>query len=198
MPMSVIWVLQLSHFDTITIHTNRLRNSSKGHFHANRQIQRPITMSLQTLIRLIVGTSSRASWNTRSPILQLPAEIILCIADHLALQDLFILSQVCRALRRLVHRDWNTELFLLRPRDQYRFWVGLSLVRPAFWACGRCCSMHRVSGDGSDSRPIAWAPSVPGWRRLPCGAHYRERGRSVVARELSSSESELDEGGFWS
>ncbi|KAH0490748.1 hypothetical protein TgHK011_002202 [Trichoderma gracile] len=141
--------------------------------------------SSQALIRLIVGTSSRASWNAHSPILQLPPELILCIADHLDLQDLFILSQVCRAFRHLVHRDWNTELFRLRPRDQYRFWVGLALIRPAFWACGRCCRMHRVI-DGPDSGwPIAWAPSVPGWRRLPCGAHYREQGNSQVASRRS-------------
>ncbi|TFA98193.1 hypothetical protein CCMA1212_009995 [Trichoderma ghanense] len=124
--------------------------------------------SSQTLIRLIVGTSSRASWNTPSALLQLAPEILLCIADHLALHDLFILSQVCRSLRHLVHRNWNRELFQLRPRDQYRFWVGLSLVRPAFWACGRCCRMHRVSGrSGPDgrSRPVAWAPSVPGMEK---------------------------------
>ncbi|KAK1242372.1 hypothetical protein MKX07_000358 [Trichoderma sp. CBMAI-0711] len=100
--------------------------------------------SSQALIRTIVGTSSRASWNAHSPILQLPPEMILCIADHLDLQDLFILSQVCRAFWHLVHRDWNGELFRLRPWDQYRFWVGPALIRPAFWACGRCCRMHRV------------------------------------------------------
>ncbi|ETS01852.1 hypothetical protein M419DRAFT_35667 [Trichoderma reesei RUT C-30] len=144
--------------------------------------------SSHALIRLIVGTSSRASWNAHSPILQLPPEMILCIADHLDLQDLFILSQVCRAFRHLVHRDWNGELFRLRPRDQYRFWVGLALIRPAFWACGRCCSMHRVvDGPDSDTRPIAWNPSILGWRRLPCGAHYRERGASQVVTSRRST-----------
>ncbi|KAL6867084.1 hypothetical protein J3F83DRAFT_739938 [Trichoderma novae-zelandiae] len=150
-----------------------LRNSHQGYLTTPNEYRTPSIMpTFQILLRLILGTSSRASWNTQAAILQLPPDILLTIADTLGLQDLFILSQVCRAFRHLLHRDWRRELSRLRPRYQFSFWTGLARNRPGYFPCGRCCKVHRV---GNSDRPIAWAPSVPGWRRLPCGAHYRER-----------------------
>ncbi|WQF87392.1 Putative F-box domain-containing protein [Colletotrichum destructivum] len=77
-------------------------------------------------------------------LLELPADLLHVIIDHLDLAAEFHLSQTCRALRQLTHRDWKTIIPCLPYREQLPFYIGLAYTRPDHWACERCCRLHRI------------------------------------------------------
>lgn len=110
-----------------------------------------------------------SSRTKRAPILQLPVEILLLVADNLALHDMFVLSQTCRALRYIMIHDWEDEISRLSYDDELRFWAGLASTLPTCWACPKCCKLHHL--DISDI-PIT---SFPRPSRLPCGVDLSRR-----------------------
>ncbi|KAJ4257341.1 hypothetical protein NW762_008459 [Fusarium torreyae] len=85
------------------------------------------------------------STNSNSrPVLDVPAEIVLLIVDHLDLHDLFFLSQTSRRLRSISKRNWVSKLGEMPVEDKLKFWYGLAYVLPDYWACRTCCRLHSV------------------------------------------------------
>ncbi|TQN68286.1 hypothetical protein CSHISOI_07178, partial [Colletotrichum shisoi] len=76
--------------------------------------------------------------------LDMSADLLHVIIDHLDLAAEFHLSQTCRALRHLTHRDWKTLIPCLPYRELLPFYIGLAYTRPDHWACERCCRLHRI------------------------------------------------------
>lgn len=81
---------------------------------------------------------------TCPPILQVPNEILMEIIDHLHLHDEFLLSQTCRAFRKLTQRNWELafERFSWAKRMDFR--TGLAYVLPNHWVCGPCGKLHTI------------------------------------------------------
>ncbi|EHK45370.1 hypothetical protein TRIATDRAFT_274861 [Trichoderma atroviride IMI 206040] len=130
---------------------------------------------------------------TKCPILELPDELVLCITDHLAAHDQFLLSQTCRTMQRLASRDWNEYVRSRSPPERNEFLIGVAFGAPYHWACETCGRLHVV--DPHD---------LPSERRLrPCvrptdyGArtwarYYLEHHHIQLALKLSGRESNRD------
>ncbi|KAK3373563.1 hypothetical protein B0T24DRAFT_666787 [Lasiosphaeria ovina] len=120
---------------------------------------------------------SNLVWRRRAPyvppLLNLPVEIVLCIADHLASsaapEGTLALSLTCRCLFRILRAD--TAKLLLGSNDhgqQCRSSLLLLLGRDLgerFFSCARCCRLHSFSP--------RWAPWVPGEGSPECEQQWR-------------------------
>nr|WOD46425.1 hypothetical protein [Trichoderma atroviride] len=80
----------------------------------------------------------------KCPILELPDELVLCITDHLAAHDQFLLSQTCRTMKRLASRDWNEYVRSRSPSDRNKFLIGVAFGSPYHWACENCGRLHVI------------------------------------------------------
>lgn len=78
------------------------------------------------------------------PIVELPDELVLCIMDHLAAHDKFLLSHTCRSMRRLASCDWDEYLSSRCPSERNDFLMGLAYNMPNQWACERCGRLHAI------------------------------------------------------
>ncbi|KAL7919832.1 hypothetical protein ACQKWADRAFT_329319 [Trichoderma austrokoningii] len=92
----------------------------------------------------------------KSPILELPDELILFVAGYLAPTEQCLLSHTCRTMRRLISRDWNEYVQSLELDERNNFLIELAYAMPHHWACESCGRLHHV-----DER------DVPSKRRLP-------------------------------
>ncbi|KAL7967063.1 hypothetical protein HDV63DRAFT_396687 [Trichoderma sp. SZMC 28014] len=90
------------------------------------------------------------------PILELPDELVLCIANHLAPYDQFLLSRTCRTMRRLLSRDWNAYLRSRTPSERNEFLVAVAFGMPNHWACENCGQLH-----GIDLRDLPSKKTLP-------------------------------------
>lgn len=106
--------------------------------------------------------NSNAAEATCPPILKVSNEILLEIIDHLRLHDELLLSQTCRAFRKLTQRNWKLDFQRFSFAKRMKFWTGLAYVMPNHWVCGQCCKLHAI--DKWD-RPKHYA-SVPRCQRL--------------------------------
>lgn len=79
-------------------------------------------------------------------ILDLPVELIQFIIEHLELHDGYLLSQVCRAMRRLIRNDWKRLVTRhLTYLERLDFFNGIALILPNHWVCAPCGQLHRIN-----------------------------------------------------
>ncbi|KAL7939419.1 hypothetical protein V8C35DRAFT_326472 [Trichoderma chlorosporum] len=116
--------------------------------------------------------------NPNAAILRLSLDILFLITDNLALNDKFLLSHTCKALRRVTIQDWDTEILQLTFKDQIGFWVGLAYTLPDYRVCLKCCKLHLINT--SDVPAAYW--TIKCLRGVPCGIDYS---RVIKAGEYS-------------
>lgn len=107
----------------------------------------------------------------KCPIVELPAELILCITGHLAAHDKFLLSHTCRAMQRLASCDWNEYLRSRSPTERNDFLLGLAYSTPNHWACESCGRLHAID----------WC-DFPLWRTSPSCVQPTDSGARTWAR----------------
>lgn len=74
----------------------------------------------------------------------LPVELLLIIASNLPLHTEFYLSQTCRRIHWVLHRDWPSTLQKLTRCERMEFWAGCAYILPDYFACTRCCKLHAI------------------------------------------------------
>lgn len=104
---------------------------------------------LEHLAEALVSSTPQQDNRPKNTLLNLPYDVFLCVIDHLALQDMFILSRTCRSMRAITLCDWESELENLSRTDEMDFWTGIGYIMPKTWVCFSCCKLHPV--DPSDS-----------------------------------------------
>lgn len=108
------------------------------------------------------------------PLLELPLEVFLCIADVLPLHAWALLSQTCRALRStLPPHDLRAKLRRLPRSQRMAFYAGLAHVFPDYLACLRCCRLHRVDDEDTPRRPGYTRNDCPNARSCTYHAYNR-------------------------
>ncbi|KAI0975422.1 hypothetical protein F4678DRAFT_420225 [Xylaria arbuscula] len=75
--------------------------------------------------------------------LQLPVELILCIADFLTPPDLILLSQTCHPLRTIFWK--HTDITKLSRTERLSYLAGLAREQPKKWICQKCMTLHRMA-----------------------------------------------------
>ncbi|KAM5354498.1 hypothetical protein ACJ41O_001145 [Fusarium nematophilum] len=103
--------------------------------------------------------------STTSPLLSVPADVVLLVTDHLGLRDKVFLSQTSRALRNIIGSDSKAKLGKLPDAEKLEFWHAIAHNRTDKWVCGHCHWVHDV--DASDT------PHAP---RPPCAAEMSQAG----------------------
>ncbi|KAF0319903.1 hypothetical protein GQ607_012846 [Colletotrichum asianum] len=72
----------------------------------------------------------------------LPMEILLQILGDIRPYGRFALSQTCRDLRYLTHKDWNATYAKFSQEMQVEFLADLTSTQPNRWLCTICLSRH--------------------------------------------------------
>lgn len=79
-----------------------------------------------------------------SPICRIPVDSLLLVADELPLDSKYLLSQTCKRIHAILHRDWLAALQKL-PTAERRLAVGrLAYHLPDYFSCASCCKLHKV------------------------------------------------------
>ncbi|KAL2754386.1 hypothetical protein ACRALDRAFT_209777 [Sodiomyces alcalophilus JCM 7366] len=112
--------------------------------------------------------TSNPAPNASCLLLNLIPEILLLIRDRLGDCDQFRLSQTCRALRRLVHRDWRAEFHL--PEARRLLQIELAHTSPNLWICDYCDWAHGLN-----------LSNTPSARSNVCGREQTRRIESDTA-----------------
>lgn len=78
----------------------------------------------------------------RAPVLEMPKDILLCITDHLASHDKFLLWQTCQTWNRVLSCNWKLKFDRMSPNKKMEFLLGLGASKPQHWACQVCNKLH--------------------------------------------------------
>ncbi|KAL7786631.1 hypothetical protein V8C37DRAFT_412430 [Trichoderma ceciliae] len=120
----------------------------------------------------------------RCRILELPDEIILIIANHLALYDKFILFHTCRTMLRLMSCPWEREFLRQSSTEKIDCLLGIAHHKPDRWVCASCCKLHVVNL--LDHPLVAKTPPCVGRSRLgPLSKYNLEHHHIQLALKLS-------------
>lgn len=129
----------------------------------------------------------------KSPILELPDELVLCIVDHLAIYDQFLLSHTCRTMQRLLFRDWNAYLRSRTPAERNDFLIAVAYGMPNHWACENCGRLHgidRLDFPSQKKLPRCVRPTNNGarlWARYYLEYHHIQLALKLSGRGVNES-----------
>ncbi|KAI1461707.1 hypothetical protein F4805DRAFT_242113 [Annulohypoxylon moriforme] len=108
-----------------------------------------------------------------SPLLQLPVELIHRISNELSPASRLVLSQICRPLREILHRE--SSITHISREDRCEFLAAIARQRPDQWVCEVCIRFHRTNTVDTPEKPSlqTCTAGLKRWRQTGYGQRDR-------------------------
>ncbi|SPO05562.1 uncharacterized protein DNG_08249 [Cephalotrichum gorgonifer] len=99
----------------------------------------------RTFVLLLIGIAEFLPPVSKpSPLVRLPVDVFLLIANELPLDSKYLLSKTCKSIRSTLAMDWPAELQKLPRAERRQVLVRLAYNLREHLYCAICCKLHRV------------------------------------------------------